>query len=196
LQVAIFSPPSTGPSNAGAMLSGEDTTRNRLSVLLPQKVATPRPRIPRVAVLIAGLSHPSKSLITTMKKNDILNVHKILNDQRKLVWLDRKLFDRAMCRAAARGHEQVIWLLLEKGADVHAAGKFDDSVLQCASENGHEQVVQLLLEKGTDIDTDGGYGSALHQASQHRHRQVVWLLLEMGADVNAVAVLGSSPATA
>ena len=41
----------------------------------------------------------------------------------------------------------VVRLLLEKGADVNAQGKYG-SALQIALRCGHDEVVQLLLEKG------------------------------------------------
>jgi hypothetical protein len=48
--------------------------------------------------------------------------------------------------ASEFGHEQVVRLLLEAGADVNAgAGGYGGTALQRASEGGHEQVVRLLV---------------------------------------------------
>jgi ankyrin repeat protein len=56
----------------------------------------------------------------------------------------------------------VVWLLLEKGADINAQGGEYGNALQAASAEGHKTVVRLLLEKGADTNAQGGeYDSAL-----------------------------------
>lgn len=45
------------------------------------------------------------------------------------------------------GHKDVVELLLNHGADVHAC---NDQALRWAAENGHTQTVSLLLEHGAD----------------------------------------------
>ena len=50
--------------------------------------------------------------------------------------MDRKSL--ALCKVADQGHEQVVRLLLDKGVDVDAAGKYDAPALAGASRNGHE----------------------------------------------------------
>jgi ankyrin repeat protein len=55
-----------------------------------------------------------------------------------------------LCRAAENGHEAVVRLLLQKGADVNAKNGYDGWRALCrAAEKGHEVVVRLLLEKGS-----------------------------------------------
>ena len=57
-------------------------------------------------------------------------------------------YGNALYAASARGHEQIVKLLLDKDADVNAQGGHYGNALQTASEGGHEQVVKLLLDKG------------------------------------------------
>ena len=79
----------------------------------------------------------------------------------------------------------VVWLLLEKNADIHAWGGYYGNALQVASAEGHEAVGRQLL-KDVDVNAQGGfYGSALQAASNGGHKAVVQLLLEKDADVNA-----------
>jgi ankyrin repeat protein len=88
--------------------------------------------------------------------------------------------------AALVGLEDLVRLLLDKGADVNAQGGGYGNALQAASWRGHEQVVKTLLDKGADVNAQGGvYGNALQAASWRGHEQVVKTLLDKGADVNA-----------
>jgi len=87
--------------------------------------------------------------------------------------------------AASIGLEEVVQLLVEKGADVNAQGTYYGTALQAASSKGHGQVVQRLLEAGANINTQGEYDTALQLASSNGHDQIVQRLLEAGADVNA-----------
>jgi ankyrin repeat protein len=84
------------------------------------------------------------------------------------------------------GHDTVVKLLLDKGADVNAQGGEYSNALYAASFRGHEQVVKMLLDKGAEVNAQGGLCSnALQAASLKGNEQVVKMLLDKGADVNA-----------
>ena len=88
--------------------------------------------------------------------------------------------------AAEEGKDQVVRMLLDKGADVNAQGGLYGNALQAASYGGYDRVVQILLDKGADVNAQGGeYGNALYTASRGGHDQVVQILLDKGADINA-----------
>ena len=84
-----------------------------------------------------------------------------------------------------RGHEKVVQMLLDRGADVDAK----EESMECPTSSirgGHEKVVQMLLDRGADVNAQGGeYGNALQAASVGGHDKVVQMLLDRGADVNA-----------
>ncbi len=52
--------------------------------------------------------------------------------------------------ASERGHLEIVRLLLDYGASVHALSDFNESALMCAAEYGHYEVVLELLERGAD----------------------------------------------
>jgi ankyrin repeat protein len=53
--------------------------------------------------------------------------------------------------ASRNGHVEVLKLLLDHGANVHA---ISDWTLRWASQNGHVDVVKLLLDHGADVHAD------------------------------------------
>src|SRR5438270_8939989 len=75
----------------------------------------------------------------------------------------------ALSRAAARGQEATVRLLLELKADVNAR-VHNGTALQRAAWYGHEAVVRLLLEHKVDVDARDIFGgTALHQAAYNGH---------------------------
>ncbi|KAJ5513231.1 hypothetical protein N7463_002783 [Penicillium fimorum] len=94
--------------------------------------------------------------------------------------------------AAENGHEAVVKLLLEKGADFELKYKsYSQTPLLWAAENGHEAIVKLLLEKGTNFESKGAdleskdrydNRTPLSWAAENGHEAIVKLLLEKGAD--------------
>ena len=71
----------------------------------------------------------------------------------------------ALVHAAMNGRLERVKSLVEKGADVNAAGSFGRTPLMVAASHGHMPVAKFLLEKGADVNakTKGG-GSALKEA--------------------------------
>ncbi|KAL2848944.1 ankyrin repeat-containing domain protein [Aspergillus pseudodeflectus] len=97
-----------------------------------------------------------------------------------------ELHDNALQAASAKSHQEIVKLLLDKGADINVQGGEYGNALQAASFGGHQKIIQLLLEKGADINAQGGhYGNALQAASLQGHTEIVCLLLDKGADIDA-----------
>ena len=89
--------------------------------------------------------------------------------------------------AARSGHEAVVRLLLEHGADVEAKDKErGETALILAAGSGYEAIVRRLLERRADVEAkEKERGTALILSAMLGHEAVVWLLLEHGADVEA-----------
>lgn len=56
-------------------------------------------------------------------------------------------------KPASDGHEAVVRLLLENGANVSATDYRGDTGLHMAADSGHDAVVRLLLEKGANASS-------------------------------------------
>ena len=61
-------------------------------------------------------------------------------------------FGTTLDAASLGGHEKIVQLLLDKGAEVNAQGGFYGNALQAASVKGDEQVVKILLDKGAEVN--------------------------------------------
>lgn len=83
--------------------------------------------------------------------------------------------------AAAQGHELVVSLLLDGGADPNSTDENGRTPLSFAAENGHESLALLLLEKGT-LSDEGMEGSPLMCAMANGNSALIEVLLEKGAD--------------
>jgi ankyrin repeat protein len=89
--------------------------------------------------------------------------------------------------ASEAGHENMVCLLLDKGAVINKVGLRDlfecDSrfALQGAATCGREAVVQLLIDKGADVNLQGLRGSAISPAVEYGQTSTVRILLANGA---------------
>ncbi|KAJ7019589.1 ankyrin repeat-containing domain protein [Mycena alexandri] len=82
--------------------------------------------------------------------------------------------------AAESGHESIIKLLIDRGADMNTGAT---RALVAASKGGRESIINLLIDRGADMKT--GATRALVAASKGGHESIVQLLIDHGADVNA-----------
>jgi len=60
--------------------------------------------------------------------------------------------DAPLHHAARNGDTDIVQLLLERGADVHALTPRGHTVLYCAGGHGHVDTLQILLDHGADPD--------------------------------------------
>lgn len=89
----------------------------------------------------------------------------------------------ALSVAAARGHKQIVKILLENGANIDSFGlKNEWTALNLSAGYGHEAVVELLIDWGADPNVVNPYTkqTPLYYATVGGHQNVIRLLLEHG----------------
>ncbi|OCK94837.1 ankyrin, partial [Cenococcum geophilum 1.58] len=92
----------------------------------------------------------------------------------------------ALSMAAGQGHEAIIQLLLEKGANPNNCAKLDTpNVLSAVAMKGHDKVIRLLLKTGANLDIS----SALPNAATNSHEESVRLILQKSSELEKTRAL-------
>jgi ankyrin repeat protein len=102
---------------------------------------------------------------------------------------------RALRRACVRGHQAVVEVLLEAGADAAAPDDFSITPLMYAAIRGHVGIMRALLAHGCgDIDARDYAGwTVLYWACNYHSESAVLSLLEAGADSRIANRQGMTP---
>ncbi|XP_078587226.1 uncharacterized protein LOC144868635 [Branchiostoma floridae x Branchiostoma japonicum] len=126
---------------------------------------------------------PGLQLFLAARDGDVEAIKKSLNEavDVNMRWHG----DTALHAASAKGHDELVELLLKNGADLTMTNQHGDTALHAACAGGHGKVVELLIKNGADLNmtNQGGY-TALHVSCRQGHGKVVELLIKNGADLN------------
>jgi ankyrin repeat protein len=98
--------------------------------------------------------------------------------------------------AALSGHNEVVAILLSKGAQTHIRDDHHDTPLMLAAARGHLGVVQLIIQHtgGQGLDATDAHGrTALHWAVLRGHEAMVTFLLTQGAQAINADSSGMTP---
>lgn len=100
--------------------------------------------------------------------------------------LRSRQIDMMLLLASLDGHQAIVRLALQEGANVNAKNGTHGNALHAAVLARNDEIVELLIEYGANVNLKGGkYGSALQAAAGASCMDsVVNLLIQKGADVN------------
>jgi ankyrin repeat protein len=116
----------------------------------------------------------------------IKNAKKFISPEVNILEIKDDCDNYPLFYAAMKGHQKVVELLLDKGANVNAFDSAYYTALFYAARIGHEGIIKLLLNNGANINAVNDYkDSALIEAIRNGHEGIVMLLLDKGANVNA-----------
>lgn len=98
-------------------------------------------------------------------------------------------------RAAENGADEILRLLIKKGADLETKDTiYGQTLLAWAAEKGHEATVKLLLQEGANIESKNLYDrTPIWHAAENGHEAVAELLLQWGANINSKDSRGETP---
>lgn len=101
--------------------------------------------------------------------------------------------ETALMRAAGKGRVDIIFLLLQRGANVNIKDSIGDDALIQAVVNNQIQIASMLLNAGSDVRAQSDDGNtALMLASGYGYLEIVCMLLTAGFDVYHKNVVGET----
>jgi len=99
--------------------------------------------------------------------------------------------------ASACGHEKIVRLLLDNGAQINSRNDTGKTPLIVAATHGHADIVKILLKNGADVNMQTKDGTtAIFMASFTDHKDIVELLIKGGANIFLKIDEGKSPLAA
>lgn len=96
--------------------------------------------------------------------------------------------------ASEYGHENLVALLLEKGADINLPTNTGITPLMATAISGRTEMLKSLIEKNAKINTVDRFGKTalMYGARPKNSDKVLAILLDNGVDINSVDNLGKS----
>ncbi|KAJ5593556.1 hypothetical protein N7537_010460 [Penicillium hordei] len=93
------------------------------------------------------------------------------------------------------GHNTIVEILLDAGADVNAqGGEYGNALQAAAALGGSPEKVKILLDAGADVNAQGGqHGSPFLAAIYSGHADLIEILFHAGADIGLADALDQTP---
>lgn len=134
------------------------------------------------------------TLMKAVKNNDVAGVKKLIQGGVNVDELDHG--DAPLVMAAYEGHNEIVKMLLEAGADVTAVDPgMKATALHAAAYAGRTEACKLLIAYKIDIDKQGpknGY-TALHDALWQSNIETAKVLIDAGANLTLKSNQGQNP---
>ena len=68
-------------------------------------------------------------------------------------YLQGEYYKNALQAASTERYDKVVWMLLDKNADINIQGGTYSNALQAASSRGYEKIMRMLLDKNANVNT-------------------------------------------
>lgn len=95
----------------------------------------------------------------------------------------------ALFLAAQYGHEDIVVMLLQRGAYVDAKDRGNQTPLSWAAANQHHGIVKILLERGAAVKNDKTFHQMLSWAVTNGYEAIIWSLLSWGFEIDEKSFL-------
>lgn len=132
-----------------------------------------------------------KKAYGAVKEGDIATVKALLAEDNNLA-NSMTPFGTLLHVAASEGNTELVDLLIQYGADIHAkGGALGGSALNEAASDGKKEVLEYLLSRGAEMDVSEPERNPLFSAIHGGHVKIAELLISNGIDI-AVRYTGES----
>ncbi len=142
---------------------------------------------------------PAASIQDAAEKGDLEKVKTFLQSNPNLVFSQDDFGLTPLLAASARGHKDVVELLLTYKADVNAKDNQGLTSLHYTALSNHKEVAELLLSKGADVNAMAKHeglwpdDTPLWIAGCNGHKDVAQVLLAHKADASIAGKGGLTP---
>jgi len=131
------------------------------------------------------MSTLEKEIIKTAKAGQAAKLKELLAIDKSLINARDKDGSTPLHCAGWKGHEQVVAMLLEAGADVNAHNENDHwgtTPLHAAAHANQAAIAQLLIERGADVNSRDREGrTPMFHTTFHKAKAVAKVLEKYGA---------------
>lgn len=135
-----------------------------------------------------------RRMLRAIADNDATAFHKAMDESGDPNYTD-KFGNTPLIVSAAYGNAEILQILIDLKANVHAADRDGYTAVFYAAQENHVRILDRLIAAGADIHATSRFGfTPLHIAAVRGQRQAVQRLIEAGADVNVVAKQGGTAA--
>ena len=128
-----------------------------------------------------------KDIIKAAKTGNATRIRELLKADASLIRARDTDGSTPLHCAVWKGHDEIVTLLLESGADVTAHnenGHWGTTPLHAAAHSNRSAIAQLLIEHGADIEAKDLNGKTpLHHTTFHNARAAANLLRKHGATI-------------